>query len=180
MKTFSTHGTGNQQTLSPIESDMMPIYETMQSAETDLANLEEGQLVGIEDTGDELAHPVDAVEVDNLHAVTSNAVAEAISYSTTEQETGGKWIDGKPIYRRAFDILLSSSVESTTISSQLNTSNIIPIRMDGIIKNDLDRNYLTNGYGDGVSIGLSSGGFYVTSGYSFNRVIAVIEYTKIN
>lgn len=79
MKTFSTNGTGSQQTLSEIESDKMPIYKTKQDAETDLVNLEEGQLVGIEDTGDELAHPVDTVQVGNLHAVTSNAVANAIN-----------------------------------------------------------------------------------------------------
>ena len=78
MKTFRTSGTGSQQTLSPIESDKMPIYETMADAETDLTNLEEGQLVGIEDTGDELAQPVDTVKAGNLHAVTSNAVANYI------------------------------------------------------------------------------------------------------
>jgi hypothetical protein len=39
------------------------------------------------------------VESGNLHAVTSNAVAESLSYSTDEELTGGKWIDGKPIYR---------------------------------------------------------------------------------
>lgn len=42
-----------------------------------------------------------------MNSVTSNAVAEAIentgSYSTTEKATGGKWIDGKPIYRRVFE-----------------------------------------------------------------------------
>ena len=76
MKTFRTSGTGSQQTIDPIESDKMPIYETMADAEADLANLEEGQLVGIEDTGDELAQPVDTVQAGNLHAVTSNAVAE--------------------------------------------------------------------------------------------------------
>jgi hypothetical protein len=57
----------------------MPIYNTMADAEADLANLKEGQLVGIEDTGDELAQPVDVVEEDNLHAVTSNAVFLASS-----------------------------------------------------------------------------------------------------
>jgi hypothetical protein len=77
MKTFSTNGTGSQQTLSEIESDKMPIYNTMADAEADLANLEEGQLVAIEDTGDELSQPVDTVEAGNLHAVTSNAVAES-------------------------------------------------------------------------------------------------------
>ena len=47
--------------------------------------------------------PVDEVTVDNMQSVTSNAVAESFSYSTTEQKTGGVWIDGKPIYRKVID-----------------------------------------------------------------------------
>ena len=76
MKTFSTSGTGNQQTLSEIESDKMPIYDSVADAESDLANLEEGQIVATKDTGTELSQPVDTVQSGNLHAVTSNAVAE--------------------------------------------------------------------------------------------------------
>lgn len=45
-------------------------------------------------------HAVDVVEENNASAVQSRAVASALSYSTTEQKTGGYWIDGKPIYRR--------------------------------------------------------------------------------
>ena len=44
--------------------------------------------------------PVDEVALNNMHSVTSNAVAEAMSYSTEEVNTGTKWIDGKTIYRR--------------------------------------------------------------------------------
>ena len=39
----------------------------------------------------------------NLNPVTSNAVSQSLSYSTTEQKTGGVWIDGKPIYRKVVD-----------------------------------------------------------------------------
>ena len=46
---------------------------------------------------------VDNVENGDLRPVTSNAVSQAISYSTTEQKTGGVWIDGKPIYRKVVD-----------------------------------------------------------------------------
>ena len=102
MKTFSTSGTGNQQTLSEIESDKVPVYNTEADAVADLSNLEENQIGITKDTGNELSQPVNAVESGNLHAVTSNAVAESLSYSTTEQATGGKWIDGKPIYRKTF------------------------------------------------------------------------------
>ena len=39
------------------------------------------------------------IEVDKDLYATKGYVNDAVSYSTTEQLTGGKWIDGKPIYR---------------------------------------------------------------------------------
>lgn len=79
MKTFTTSGTGSQQTLSELETDKMPLYNSFADAEADLANLEEGQLGATSDTGDELSQPVDTVQAGNLHAVTSNAVFLASS-----------------------------------------------------------------------------------------------------
>lgn len=102
MKTFATSGTGNQQTLIELESEKIPVYEDLTDAESDLANLAENQILATKDTGSELSAPVDVVQSGNMHACTSNAVAESLSYSTTEQATGGKWIDGKPIYRKVF------------------------------------------------------------------------------
>lgn len=54
MKTFSTNGTGSQQTLSEIESDKMPIYDSLTDVTADLANLEVGQIVATKDTGEEI------------------------------------------------------------------------------------------------------------------------------
>lgn len=79
MKTFTTSGTGSQQTLSELETDKLPLYNTLADAEADLANLEENQIVATKDTGDELAQPVNTVQAGNLHAVTSNAVFLASS-----------------------------------------------------------------------------------------------------
>ena len=76
-KQFYTNGTGAQQTLTPSQNEKVAVYDTVADAEADLANLEEGQLVATPDTGDELAQPVNTVEADNMHAVTSNAVAES-------------------------------------------------------------------------------------------------------
>ena len=44
--------------------------------------------------------------------------ANPIDYSTTEQDTGRKWIDGKPIYQKTFslDITYGSSDVEKTIS----------------------------------------------------------------
>lgn len=135
MKTFRTTGTGNEQTLSEIESDKIPIYPSVQDIEDDLANLEEGQIVGTPDTGNEVAQPVDVVEKDNLHAVTSNAVSESLSYSTTEQKTGGYWIDGKPIYRRVIDYGTLPNNTSKTVDSPIDNLDYI-VSLKGIAKSN--------------------------------------------
>lgn len=77
MKTYTTSGTGSQQTLSPIETDKIPVYDSVTDAEADLANLSENQIIATHDTGSELSAPVDTVQSGNMHAVTSNAVYNA-------------------------------------------------------------------------------------------------------
>ena len=59
--------------------DDIELYDTEQDIIDDLPNLNDGDWVATPDTGDELAQPVNIVEAGNLHAVTSNAVALAIS-----------------------------------------------------------------------------------------------------
>lgn len=94
MKTFRTVGSGSTQTIEPIENNKIPVYETKAAAETDLANLEVGQIIATKDEGNENAKPVDVVESGNMHAVTSNAVAEV-----TSNHNGifrGKCLNGNP------------------------------------------------------------------------------------
>lgn len=79
MKTFRTVGSGSTQTIEPIENNKIPVYETKTAAETDLANLEVGQIIATKDEGNELSNPVDVVQDGNMHAVTSNAVAASIN-----------------------------------------------------------------------------------------------------
>ena len=76
MKTFRTVGSGNTQSLEPIENNKIPVYETKTAAETDLTNLSVGQIIATKDEGNELSNPVDVVQDGNMHAVTSNAVAD--------------------------------------------------------------------------------------------------------
>lgn len=80
-KTFRTVGSGSTQTIEPIENNKIPVYETKTAAENDLVNLEVGQIIATKDKGNELSNPVDVVQDGNMHAVTSNAVADAL----------GKW-----------------------------------------------------------------------------------------
>ena len=79
MKTFRTVGSGSTQTIEPIENNKIPVYETKTAAETDLANLEVGQIIATKDEGNELSNPVDVVQDGNMHAVTSNAVADGLN-----------------------------------------------------------------------------------------------------
>ena len=124
MKTYTTSGTGAGQSLSGIQTEKIPVYGSLTEAEADLSNLEENQIIATDDTGNELAQPVDVVEEDNMHAVTSNAVAESLSYSTTEQKTGGYWIDGKPIYRKVVSSKLPNNTTKTIAHSISNISQI--------------------------------------------------------
>ena len=79
MKTFRTVGSGSTQTIEPIENNKIPVYETKTAAENDLANLEVGQIIATKDEGNELSNPVDVVQDGNMHAVTSNAVADTLA-----------------------------------------------------------------------------------------------------
>ena len=80
-RTFRTVGSGNTQSLEPIENNKIPIYETKAAAEADIANLSDGQIIATKDEGNENAKPVDVVEKGNLHAVTSNAVADVLDWN---------------------------------------------------------------------------------------------------
>lgn len=78
--------------------------------------------------------PVDEVTVDNMHSVTSNAVAKSFSYSTTEIDTGTVWLDGKKRYKRTFvyeNIINSSPSTEMKIDSNfpLSNSQIVKVEM---------------------------------------------------
>ena len=86
-RTFRTVGVGSEQTLEKIENNKIPVYETKEAAEADIANLSDGQIIATKDEGNEFAKPVDVVESENLHAVTSNAVAD-FAFDKSKIRTG--------------------------------------------------------------------------------------------
>ena len=116
MKTFRTVGSGSTQTIEPIENNKIPVYETKTAAETDLANLEVGQIIATKDEGNELSNPVDVVQDGNMHAVTSNAVANAL----------GEW---KEVWRHDSDNYVLG------VKNSLGTW--LRIRLSGFIKGDI-------------------------------------------
>ena len=87
MKTFRTVGSGSAQTIEPIENNKIPVYETKEAAEADIANLSEGQIIATKDEGNEMFNPVDVVQDGNMHAVTSNAVAD-FAFDKSKIRTG--------------------------------------------------------------------------------------------
>ena len=94
MKLLFTEGIGASQTTTNAQDEKIPVYETKTAAETDLANLEVGQIIAIKDEGNELSNPVDVVQDGNMHAVTSNAVAKVLG-----EHNGifrGKCLNGNP------------------------------------------------------------------------------------
>ena len=127
MKTFYTDGTGSEQTLNDSQTEKVVVYDTVNDAEADLANLAEGQIIATKDEDFvDNATPVDEVTLNNMHSVTSNAVAKCLSYSTTEHIVG-VWVDGvTPVYEKTF-------IFEYTNSGTYNQSVSIPSNIDKIV-----------------------------------------------
>lgn len=87
MKQFilDRHTAPGTPSLEQVPTEKIPVYETKTAAETDLANLEVGQIIATKDEGNELSNPVDVVQDGNMHAVTSNAVADLFSTISEEK-----------------------------------------------------------------------------------------------
>lgn len=184
MKTFSTSGTGSQQTLSEIESDKIPIYNSLTDVTADLANLEVGQIGATKGTGSELSAPVDTVQSGNMHAVTSNAVAESLSYSTTEKKTGGTWIDGKPIYRKVIDCGALPNNTSKDVATGIDFTVCNVIKIEGVAKNTSTGNTDTipMPFSNVVTIGTTKTGnvsISTTGSFSnYTQSYVTLEYIK--
>jgi hypothetical protein len=177
-KSFYTTGTGDEQTLTPIINEKVPIYDTIADAESDLSNLEVGQIVKTKDAGLVAnLNPIDEVKQGVFLPPTSNAVAKSLSYFTTEQKTGGKWIDGKDIYRKTF---IGSGISSEVIilSTELNKTTITPIKVYGFGENSADGNLLCVGYGNGANVLVSNNRIQFGGDYTFSAYNITIEYTK--
>lgn len=146
------------------------VYDTLAEANADLPNLSEGDIIGTEQGGDGVT---DTIAEGEMRAVTSNAVANALSYSTSETLTGGTWTDGKPIYRKVISINNTLSTMSTTVLSGLNIDNLI--RNDLLVYNNSLRYILT----DAVQYNANTKNVSFKSGTSSlwcSRY--VVEYTK--
>ena len=185
MKTFRTVGSGASQTLEKIENNKIPVYETKAAAEADIVNLSNGQIIATKDEGNENAKPVDVVEKGNMHAVTSNAVADVISYSTQEVKTGGTWIDGKPIYRKVIDCGSLPNATTKSVNTGLDFTVCNVIKFEAFAKNTRTSDgtsIIPVPYSNEVLPSVMKNGTIVintTSDWTnFSQCYITIEYTK--
>ena len=115
-------------------------------------------------------------EVIIQHTITNPAPDQ--SYSTSEQLTGGTWIDGKPIYRRVYTGLSLGTTEKSWTSIGVS----LPSNLDKVI-NARAANITASTYRNDnlISIALVSRTlqYYTTNKYSSNIPnTLILEYTK--
>jgi hypothetical protein len=81
-KQFLANRSGQTPTLDEAPNETIKIYPTEAALDADLANLEENEIVATEEDNNPASstqYPVDVVQDGNMHAVTSNAVADIFS-----------------------------------------------------------------------------------------------------
>lgn len=194
MKTFVTTGVGSQQSIENIQDEKIPVYDTLSDAQSDLANLAEGQIIATRDYGTPtpVIPVVDTVADGNMNAVTSNAVYDNLqnytttsaleakrSYSTTEVDTGKKWIDGKPIYR----IVISGTTPSDGVNvvadlSSYNISEIVLLQQAYEDNSFLQGNYYASGSNRLRCLVRKSDLNVLIDAYTDVYYKVIIEYTK--
>ena len=125
--------------------------------------------------------PIPSASVQAIEQYFDNGIGtvknNGLSYSTTETLTGGKWIDGKPIYRWVYDN--GSYVSNLDID-------VSSLNIDVLIHTEVIGNDNTSGTGNKWDFGATtardayiniSNNHLVTSGNLYKRY-AIIEYTK--
>lgn len=123
------------------------------------------------------------MESGNLHAVTSNAVASALSYSETEQKTGGTWINGKPIYRKCLlhptSMSFANSVWSTIFSNQNWVTTVDYLLKSFVIGYyDTEKTIQRTSFPDIRFTGTDIQGFSGIGAQFDGGYIIILEYTK--
>lgn len=102
-----------------------------------------------------------------------NTLNEERSYSTSEVNTGKKWIDGKPIYRKVMPILSTVVHDEWSLAGYQNASALFGSNVDILVNTLVIGGLFMPTIADKAQ-GLFTRGFDVDTGY------IVLEYTKTN
>lgn len=125
---------------------------------------------------------VDIADEDTFLNTVVNTIQDAQSYSTTEQKTGGKWIDGKDIYRK---VITGTSIPSGSFIGEITGFETV-IKADGWIKEGSLGNWLPVGYGvvngntsnPQMRVDSDSRVYFAVANYTVLKYIVTLEYTK--
>lgn len=95
------------------DHQLMRVYENKDDLITDIDNIDDNEVAAAKGNDYEGIEVVDEVVEGNQNPTTSNAVYNAIQTAkidiykpNVEERTGRIWVDGKPIYRRYFDVVV--------------------------------------------------------------------------
>lgn len=120
-----------------------------------------------------------------------DGISGVTNFASSEETTGGKWIDGKRIYRRTFSFASQAIAKgtTTTVLGEIDHFNEIETMLDvrGSIELNgeiypLGRIYSTSAFSslfisDVGSIRLCNN---LSAACTLNRLVLIIEYTKVN
>lgn len=117
---------------------------------------------------------------DNVLNDVKDYVDNSNSYSTQEVKTGGKWIDGKPIYRKVVDVGTLPDTTSKTVLH--NIQNLDKVLETKLVANDSISHIVCSFGGKELAIYVNSETIFIVSGSNFSGYsgYAIIEYTKNN
>ena len=131
-KTYVTNGTGSSQTLELVANATFngshALWDSLtlaQKAMYNIVNFTDDEAIGLQIS--------DVVQDGNMNPVSSNAVADCLKYSTNEVVTGKTWIDGKPIYRKAFEF---TNVTFVNGAADLGPFSSLGINTQGLIRTE--------------------------------------------
>ena len=101
----------NPELIKADDHQLMRVYENKDDLITDIDNIDDNEVAAAKGNDYEGVEVVDEVVEGNQNPTTSNAVYNAIQTAkidiykpNVEERTGRIWTDGKPIYRRYFDV----------------------------------------------------------------------------
>lgn len=117
---------------------------------------------------------VDIADEDTFLVTVKNFVEEKNSYSTTEMLTGGKWIDGKPIYKISFDRTFTNN--ETVLTNVDTLVHQYGMFVNGAILDAFPKDAGTSGYNH-LRLNPSTHIVYVDANGTYRDIITV-EYTK--
>lgn len=119
-----------------------------------------------------------------LHDKTKlSTILNGNTYSTNEQFTGKYWIDGKKIYRKAFEFISSNTLNTWIKIGDINFSKIINISSVLSVGNENYSIPLDESNGDKISVYCNKGAsaiyeLHTVNWFSNRNCIAIVEYTK--